>query len=119
MVQRCPGKSTKRWTAVTTSAALGLVLAVPGYVAAATIYGTIRADSGPLANTEIQLVCGARSETLRTDGRGAYRFTVGQTGRCELRLQGGGSAPVILYNDPTRYDFEVRQEQGRRRLIRK
>lgn len=102
---------------VAIATALG-ALAVPGYLEAATIYGMIHEGGRPLANTGIELSCGGRRETGQTDDRGAYRFTVRQTGRCELRAQ-GSSVPVILYDQPTRYDFEIRREDGRTQLIRR
>ncbi len=106
-----------RWATVTTAMALGLALAIPGYVAAATIYGMIQQGGRPLADTGVELSCDGKRESRQTDARGAYRFTVSQTGRCQLHVQ-GASAPVIVYDDPTRYDFEVRQDGGGPRLIR-
>jgi hypothetical protein len=107
-----------RWpTLVTIAIALGLALTAPGQVQAATIYGTIRQDGRPLTNIGVELVCDRATDRQQTDARGTYRFTTNQTGRCELRAQ-GGSAPVTLYGEPTRYDFDVRQEGGRSLLIR-
>jgi hypothetical protein len=106
-----------RWAvSMIIATALGVAL-VPGQVNAATIYGTIRQDGKPVAKARVELVCGASSVRSQTDVRGTYRFTVNQTGRCELQVQ-GSSARVILYDEPTRYDFDVRQESDGRRLIR-
>jgi hypothetical protein len=105
------------WVLAVAIALAGLGL-VPGGVEAATIYGTIHDGDRPLADAAIELSCGGRRVAGRTDDRGAYRFTVGQTGRCELRAA-GSSAPVILYEQPIRYDFEVRRHDGRAGLIRR
>jgi hypothetical protein len=108
-----------RWPgAMATVSALGLVWTLTGEADAATIYGTIREGGQPLPNVGVELTCGGPGiPPQQTDARGTYRFIVGRTGRCELRVQ-GATAPVTLYDDPTRYDFEMRQEGGRRRLIR-
>ncbi|MGH7307787.1 MAG: hypothetical protein ACREK6_03750 [Candidatus Rokuibacteriota bacterium] len=108
---------TRRAMVVTTTG-LGLVLTTAGPVAAATIYGTIQEGGRPLEKATVELSCDGKRQSQQTDARGTYRFTVSRTGRCQLHLQ-GGSAPVIVYDEPTRYDFEVRQEDGRRRLIRR
>lgn len=96
-----------RWTMTVTVAAVGFVLAVSERVDAATIYGTIQSGSQPVTNAPVSLTCpGAEARPTNTDGRGTYRLTVGRTGRCTLQIR-GVSAQVILYEDPTRYDFEI------------
>lgn len=107
-----------RWAIVVIASGLALALATAGHVAAATIYGTIREGDRPLENAKIELLCAGKRVSQQTDARGTYRFTISQTGRCRLEIE-GGSAPVIVYDEPTRYDFEIRQEGGRRRLIRR
>lgn len=102
---------------MTVATALALALTVPAPGEAATIYGTIRQGGKPVANADVELACARGRDSRRTDARGAYRFTINQAGRCVLRVL-GASSPVILYEDPTRYDFDVRQEGGRSRLIR-
>lgn len=103
---------------VAIAAGLGLALALPRPAAAATIYGAIQEAGKPVADVPIVLMCDGQREAGRTDARGTYRFTIGRTGRCELQVQ-GDSAPIIVYDDPTRYDFEIRREGGRPRLIRR
>jgi len=100
------------------AAGFGLALVLPGQVAAATIYGTIQEAGRLVANVGVELLCDGTRESSQTDARGTYRFTVNRTGRCQLQVQ-GGSAPIILYDEPTRYDFEIRREAGRPRLIRR
>lgn len=86
---------------------------------AATIYGALSEGGQPVAGATLELNCGADGPAAaRTDARGAYRFTVSRTGKCELRAA-GGAAPVIVYNEPTRYDFEVRRAGGGTTLVRR
>ena len=74
---------------------------------AATIYGTLQQNNQPLQNVEVRLACGGGdAPPTRTDQRGTYRLTVNRTGRCTLEVE-GASAPVALYDDPTRYNFEL------------
>jgi hypothetical protein len=104
--------------ALTTAATLGLALIVPSQVGAATIYGTMQEGGKPLGDLRVDLQCEGERDSKQTDARGTYRFTVSWIGRFELRAR-GGSSPVVLYNEPTRYDFEIRQVDGRPRLIRR
>jgi hypothetical protein len=104
--------------AFATAATLGLALALPSEVGAATIYGTMQEGGKPLADLRVDLQCEGGRDSKQTDARGTYRFTVTWTGRCELKAR-GGSSPVILYSEPTRYDFEIRQVDGRPRLFRR
>src|SRR5262245_5236698 len=106
------------WVALATAATLGLALAFPTQVGAATIYGTLQEGGQPLANLKVDLQCQGGRDSRQTDARGTYRFTVGWIGRCELSAR-GGSSTVILYNEPTRYDFELREVGGRPSLIRR
>ena len=75
--------------------------------AAATIYGVIQQGNRPVRNTPVVLACGGTEVAqARTDDRGNYRLTAAQTGRCSLRV-GDASGEVILYQEPTRYNFEA------------
>ncbi len=106
------------WVALATAATLGLALAVPSKAEASTIYGTMQEGGNPVADLRVDLQCDGGRDSKQTDARGTYRFTVSWTGRCELKAR-GGTSPVILYSEPTRYDFEIRQVDGRPRLIRR
>jgi hypothetical protein len=107
-----------RWMVLAMAATLGLALALPAEAGAATIYGTMQEAGRPIADLKVDLQCDGGRDSKQTDARGTYRFTVSWTGRCELRAR-GGSSPVILYNEPTRYDFEIQQVGGRPSLIRR
>ena len=89
-----------------------------GQAGAATIYGALSEGGQPVAGAALELKCGADASAAKTDARGAYRFTVSQSGKCELRVA-GAVAPIILYNEPTRYDYEVRRAGGTATLVRR
>lgn len=89
-----------------------------GHALAATIYGALSEGGQPVAGAPLELKCGAEASAAKTDARGAYRFTVNQSGKCELRAA-GAVAPIILYNEPTRYDYEVRRAGGTATLVRR
>lgn len=88
-----------------------------GHALAATIYGTLTSGGQPLA-AELTLQCGDRSLPGRSDARGAYRFTVERTGSCELRVA-GATTPVVVYNEPTRYDYDLRRSGNTAALVRR
>jgi hypothetical protein len=82
-------------------------LLVSGEAAAATIYGMIQQGNQPVRNTPVVLNCGgAEAGRTTTDDRGNYRITTPRTGTCSLQV-GGASGGVTLYQDPTRYNFDV------------
>lgn len=87
---------------------------------AATIYGTIYENGAPVPNADLTLTCPADGSPVptSTDTRGTYRFTVNTTGRCELVVRRGdaqAATTVILYDDPTPYDFDITGDQLVRR----
>jgi hypothetical protein len=81
---------------------------------AATIFGTLYRNNQPLRSTKVILSCGKNNADTMTDDRGTYRLTITYVGRCNLRVD-NASGDVILYRDPTRYDFEVTQSSLKRR----
>lgn len=94
-------------------------LAAAGPAAAATIYGSLTQGGQPLANAALELRCGnERPLPGTTDTRGSYRFTVGATGNCELLVQ-GALARVVVYPEPTRYDFDLRKGKEGLELARR
>ena len=76
---------------------------------AATIYGTVTQGGTPLRQTRIELVCGNASDWRLTDDHGSYRLTVPTTGRCRLTVN-NASANVIVYDEPTHYDWAYQQQ---------
>jgi len=97
-----------RWTMAVQVGTVACALAVSAEAAAATIYGFIQQNNRPVVNIQLFLKCGG-TEAARaiTDDRGNYRMTAARTGRCNLVVD-GASGDVVLYTEPTRYDFEIR-----------
>jgi len=107
-----------RWVLVLSIASLASVLIPADRAAAATIYGLLLEGGQPVANTQVVLVCGTAQARTTTDAKGTYRLTLPQPARCRLDVR-NVSASVILYADPTRYDFEIVHAPGPPRMIRK
>ena len=104
-----------KWTMTVQVGAFICALAVSAEAAAATIYGFIQENNQPVKTTEVVLNCGgAEAARAVTDHRGNYRITTGRTGRCIL-VVGGASGEVVLYNEPTQYNFEIIRGQLIRR----
>ncbi len=104
-----------RWTMAVQVGVFVCVLAVSAEAAAATIYGFIQENNQPVKTKEVVLKCGG-TEAARavTDDRGNYRITTPRTGRCIL-VVGGASGDVVLYTEPTQYNFEIIKAQLIRR----
>lgn len=81
----------------------------------ATIYGTVTQDGAPLRQARIELLCGTSKDWRSTDDLGSYRLAVRSTGSCRLTVL-DASAPVMVYEEPTRYDW-VYQQQPRPALM--
>src|SRR5215468_5820891 len=97
--------ASRAW-AVTIATVLWMLIFAAA-AAAATIYGVIQQGNQPVRNAPVVLACGGTEVAqARTDDRGNYRLTAAQTGRCSLRV-GGASGEVMLYQEPTRYNFEA------------
>lgn len=107
-----------RWAGTVMAAAVA-VLALSREADAATIFGAIHQGNRPVVNAPVALVCrGTEAARTTTDARGGYRLTANETGRCTLEVR-GGSTEVILYQDPTRYDFDLVGAGGQLRLNRR
>lgn len=101
-------------------AALAGALALPGLASAAnTIYGTLTGPEGPDAS--LVLACERATASARADKAGSYRLTVNDRGRCHLRVN-NMPAPgelVFVYEEATRYDYEVTTAGGVTRISRR
>jgi hypothetical protein len=90
--------------------------------AAETIYGTLAGNGGP-ARAHLVLTCGGVSAETDTDAHGSYRLTIGAKGRCQLQISvGNAQAPselVFVYDEPTRYDYEVQTGAGSAHIVRR
>ena len=104
--------------------AAGVAAAAAGFApwapaAAETLYGTLTGPGGP--NGRLVLTCERASARAVADAAGSYRITVNGRGRC--RLQVNNMPPpgelVFVYEDPTRYDYEVTVVNGVARIERR
>jgi hypothetical protein len=95
-----------KWVSTVKAVIVAAALLVSGEAAAATIYGMIQQGNQPVRNAQVVLTCGAEEAKTTTDDRGNYRITTPRTGSCKLQV-GGASGEVTLYQDPTRYNFEM------------
>jgi hypothetical protein len=104
-----------RWTMAVQVGAFVCALAISAEAAAATIYGFIQENNQPVRRREVVLNCGGKEAARAvTDDRGNYRITTGRTGRCTLVVNSVSSG-VVLYTEPTQYNFEIRGAQLIRR----
>ncbi|HEY6051450.1 MAG TPA: hypothetical protein VIZ58_09390 [Thermoanaerobaculia bacterium] len=97
--------------------------AVATAAGAAEIHGTISAGGKAVAKgIAVKLECGAASSSTATDEFGAYSLKTAEPGDCKLALDYKGSSPsikVVVYDRPSRYDVEIREESGKVTLARK
>jgi hypothetical protein len=95
---------------------LALALLLPAHSLAGALYGTARQGAGPLRGARILVACpnfGSPHATAEahSDDSGSFSLRVGATGRCEMRIERGGQAgpafPVLVSDNPMRFDFAV------------
>lgn len=87
---------------------------------AETIYGSLTGPGGPVRG-HLMLTCNNQVAQTDADERGSYRLTIAARGRCWLRvndMQSPGEL-VFVYEEPTRYDYQVRIESGTTRIVRR
>jgi hypothetical protein len=96
-----------------TTIAVGMVgIALSAAAAAETLYGTLTGPGGPHA--KLLITCERIVARAVADNAGSYRITVNGRGRCHLQVN-DMPAPgelVFVYEDPTRYDYEVTVVNG-------
>lgn len=101
--------------------AASLLAPLPAF--AGQIYGQITANGRSVpAGVQVTLACGGSPLGGRTDRFGSYQVFVPRRGRCEITIHYGGArltAGVVSYADPVRYNFDILQRGGERRLIRR
>lgn len=103
-------------------AAAGL-LALPLALSAAEIHGTVSEGGKPLGQgVALKLECGGTSASATTDQFGGYSLKIAATGQCKVTVDykgGSASLPVAVFEKPSRYDLEVKQDAGKLSLTRK
>ena len=90
-------------------------LAAPA--AAAEIHGTVSEGGKPLAQgVALKLDCGGTTASASTDQFGGYSLKIAASGQCKVSIDykgGSASLPVAVFEKPSRYDLEVKQEAGK------
>jgi hypothetical protein len=99
------------------------VLVLPVALSAAEIRGTVSEAGKPLAQgVPLKLDCGGTTATASTDQFGGYSLKIAASGQCKVTIDYKGasaSLAVTVFEKPSRYDLEVRQEAGKLSLARK
>ena len=106
-----------RHLVATSVAAAGLALS--SAASAETLYGTLSGPAGP--NARLLLTCDKVTAHAIADKAGSYRVTLNGHGRCRLQVN-NMPAPgelVFVYEEPTRYDYEVTTVDGVARIERR
>ena len=106
-----------RHLVATSLAAAGLV--VSPAAAAETLYGTLTGPAGP--NARLVITCDKAAAHAIADKAGSYRITVNGHGRCHLQVNNmpPPGELVFVYEEPTRYDYEVTAVDGIARISRR
>ena len=98
-------------------------LFLPALLSAGQIYGSVTSDGRAVPRAGITVNCGGAVTSGATAADGSFRMNVPQQGRCRFGLsgyQGGPSADVFSYPNPTQYDFDlVRRPDGNYELRRR
>ncbi len=97
--------------------ATGIALCAPAW--AETLYGTLTGPGGP--NGRLVLTCDRAVARAVADAAGSYRITVNGRGRCHLQVNNmpPPGELVFVYEEPTRYDYEVTAVGGAARIERR
>ena len=99
------------------------LFALPLALSAAEIHGTVSEGGKPVApGVSLKLDCGGTSASASTDQFGGYSLKIAAGGQCKLTVDYKGasaSTSVAVFEKPSRYDLEVKQEAGKLSLARK
>jgi len=91
----------------------------PAPAADEVIFGTLTGSNGP--NAHLTLTCGAAIGQADADSHGSFRVFVKGGGRCHLQVN-DMAAPgelMFVYDEPTRYDYEVTKVDGVTQISRR
>ncbi len=104
-------------------AATAALLVLPLTLSAAEIHGTVSEGGKTLAaGVALKLDCGGTTASVSTDQFGGYSLKIAGSGQCKLTIDYKGASAslvVAVFEKPSRYDLEVRQEAGKLTLARK
>ncbi len=100
-------------------AMLAILVTAPLFASAGEIYGAIGDNGRPVAAGElVTITCGSQSASGSTDQWGSYRVHLRTVGTCSLVFR-GMTVEVRSYENPVRYNLEVRTEAGKPVLKRR
>jgi hypothetical protein len=97
---------------------LSFSVVFPVALYAGQIYGFIvKEDGAPLGSAPIEINCGGTPIRGATAADGTYRINVPQQGPCKLTLpnNGGASADVVSYPNPSQNNFQLVNNRLQRR----
>ncbi len=90
---------------------------------AAEIHGTVSEGGKPLPQgVALKLDCGGATASASTDQFGGYSLKVAGSGQCKVSIDYKGASAslgVAVFEKPSRYDLEVKQDAGKLTLTRK
>ncbi len=113
---------TRRGAARTARLVAVLPLFSLGAAQAASLFGSVTVDGHlPGAALPMQLACGGRViATTQIDPNGAYRLSTPAAAAppCEVRVVGAAVA-VVVYPNPSRYDFALGHAGGKTQLVQR
>lgn len=90
---------------------------------AAEIHGTVSEGGKPVPEgVAVRLDCGGTTASAKTDSFGSYSLKTAAGGECTVAVDykgGSASTKVTVYEKPSKYDLELKQEGGKWSLERR
>jgi|SRR5689334_3228294 len=90
---------------------------------AAEIHGTVTDGGKPVpGGVAVRLDCGGATASAKTDSFGSYSLKTASGGECTVAVDykgGSASTKVTVYEKPSKYDLELKQEGGKWSLERR
>jgi hypothetical protein len=90
---------------------------------AAEIHGTVTEGGKPVpGGVAVRLDCGGATASAKTDSFGSYSLKAASGGECTVAVDykgGSASTKVTVYEKPSKYDLELKQEGGKWSLERR
>src|SRR5262245_2208906 len=91
-----------------------LAVLCPVSAFAENIFGRLSENRQPVKGVEVTVTCGSNNYQARTDDDGSYSIRADEPGRCMFSVKykdQTAEMEVFSYDQPTRYDFELRSEE--------
>lgn len=80
------------------------------------IFGDVRVGEKYVADTPVELKCGAEVVKSKTDSTGSFRLAAKATGRCSFTvtyMSQAASVDVVLFEKPARYRLLLESTGGK------